>query len=122
MQKELFVETLAEALESAIAQLGGNKRVGTMLWPEKPALEAGKQLANCLHHDHAQKLSLDQIDFIVAKARAKEIHDVHKYLCDTHNYKFEPISKESIKADIQTQINSNLGEIKTLISRLESIK
>lgn len=120
--QELFVESLSDAISNAVNQLGGVKKVGAMLWPEKPIREAGNQLLNCLNAEHAQKLSLEQIDLILIAARKNNVHDVHKYLCDRHGYEFKPITKEAIKLDIQQQLNSTVGEIKSLLDRWEKIK
>ena len=120
--QELFIESLSDAINAAVMQLGGVKKVGTMLWPEKSAREAGSQLLNCLNPDHAQKLSLEQIDFLIDTARKHNCHDIHKYVCDHYGYEFKVITKESIKLDIQQQINVGLADLKGLLDRLEKLR
>ena len=73
-QNQLFIDSLSDALEEIITQLGGYKKVGSMLWPEKTIREAGNQLSNCINPEHQQKLSLDQIDFLLSESRKKNIH------------------------------------------------
>lgn len=118
----MFVDSFSDSIGNAINQLGGPKKVGLMLWPEKSAREAGNQLLNCLNPDHQQKLSLEQIDLIICEARKNSIHDIHKYMCDRYGYEFKPITKESIKADIQKQMNAAITDIRGLLEKWEQIK
>lgn len=121
--QEMFLDSLSDAISDAINQLGGAKRVGTMLWPEKSAREAGNQLLNCLNPDHAQKLSLEQIDFIVGEARKKDVHSVAVYIADKYCYEPpKPITKESLKADIDRQLGNKLSEIEDLVRQLKKLK
>ena len=121
MQQELFNETLSDALHDLINQLGGAKKVGAELWPEKLIRDAGNQLLNCLNSEHAQKLSLDQIDLILTMAKQKNCHTIAKYIGDTYGYKFMPIEPEDEKAELQHAFIKTGEQMTNIIARMEKL-
>ena len=70
-------DTPEEALKAAVSALGGNKKVGVMLWPhmEESPDKAGRKLADLLNEDRDEKPSLDQVVFIFRKAKQVGFHD-----------------------------------------------
>ena len=121
MQQELFNETLSEAFHELINQLGGVKKVGAELWPEKLVREAGNQLLNCLNPEHAQKLSLEQIDLIFLMARQSDCHVIAKYIGDVYGYKFMPIEPEDEKAELQHAYIKATQDLKKIADRMQQI-
>ncbi|GAB2620090.1 hypothetical protein [Novilysobacter erysipheiresistens] len=72
-------ETPEEVLQACVDRLGGNKRVGVMLWPEleeKPDV-AARKLSDHLNENHAAKFSLSQAQFILRRARDVGFHEGH---------------------------------------------
>lgn len=121
MQQKLFNETLSDALYDLVNQLGGAKKVGSKLWPEKMIRDAGNQLFNCLNPEHRQNLSLDQIDLILEMARQENCHTIAKYIGDTYGYKFIPIEPEDEKAELQHAVIKATKEMKIITERMERL-
>ena len=121
MQQELFNETLSDAFQDLINQLGGAKKVGAELWPEKLIRDAGNQLLNCLNPDHAQKLSLEQIDLIFSMAKKESSHVLAKYIGDMYGYKFIPIEPEDEKAELQHAYIKATNQMKQIADRMQQI-
>lgn len=67
-QPALFHETFTEAIEDCVRALGGTKKVGVLLWPEKGVEEARRALLDALNPERAQKLSPDQVLLVLAEA------------------------------------------------------
>ena len=120
-QQALWHSTLSEAVLDAVNALGGAKRVGANLWPSKPVDAAGKQLMRCLDDDRAEKLSLDEIDFILSEARQADCHVIPKYL-ERHGYKFEPVTDEQKAADIMIQLEAMADKAGPLLRQLEALR
>jgi len=109
-QENLFHEDIYDALRTCIQRIGGNKKVGSHLWPEKSPDKAGEMLANCLNRDHAQKLDLEQVLWILREARRKDCHAGMYFITDECDYKQpEPITREKKKVELMERA-SHLGE------------
>ena len=121
MQQQLFNETLTDALTDLVNQLGGAKKVGKELWPEKMVREAGNQLLNCLNPEHAQKLSLEQIDLILSMAKQKNCHTIAKYIGDRYGYKFIPIKPEDEKAELYHAFIKATEDMQVITKRMEKL-
>ena len=121
-QHQLFIESLAESLAELVQQLGGAKAAGLELWPEKTAGEAGKHLLNCLNPDHSQKLSLEQIDFLISRGKQKNAHVVLQYLGKQYGYQITPIEPEDEKAQLQRDYIQAVGVLEELKKRLNKLQ
>lgn len=120
-QHELFIESMSDALSEIVYQLGGAKKVGSMLWPEKTMKASSNLLNDCLNNDNPNKLSLEQIDLLLKEARRLNIHIFAKYIGDTYGYQFTPISPEDEKAELQKQVVKAVNDLKPMITRLEKL-
>ena len=85
-QPNLFFDDLNHALRDLIAALGGAKRVGSNLWPEKTLSAATSYLANCTDANRPEKLSLDQIMWLLKKGRQQDCHVAINYICAAAGY------------------------------------
>lgn len=119
-QNTLFSEDIYSALRACVAALGGNKKVGSELFPEKPIDKAAEYLSSCLSHERHEKLSLDQFMWIVRKARAINCHVAMFYICDDANYERpKPVEPEEELADLQRQLHATAGQLSDLMARFE---
>ena len=57
-----------DSIKAAVTALGGYKKVGYLLWPDKTMRVAGQRLSDCLNEEKADKLSLEEIEFIAEEA------------------------------------------------------
>ena len=121
MQPQLFNETLSEAMQDLIHQLGGPKQVGPVLWPEKDVTDARNALLNCLNPEHQQKLSLEQIDLLLELGRRHNIHSVPKFISDRYDYRIEPITPEEKKNSLQSQFNQKVEEMENILRQFKTL-
>lgn len=69
MQTEMpFFDGPEDALREAVRGLGGPKKVGPTLWPDKSPDAAARSLQDCLNPAREEKLSLSQVMFILRAA------------------------------------------------------
>ena len=120
-QSQLFIDSLAEALDEAISQLGGRKAVGLMLWPEKLATTAGNNLGDCLNPENRNKLSLEQLEFIFSEARKKDVHVIADYFGKRYGYQITPIEPEDEKAKLYRDYIKATEVLSDIATRLEKI-
>jgi hypothetical protein len=120
MQSELFHECLAEALRTAVMALGGFKKVGVTLWPELSAERAGRDLSDCLQPGATRKLSLEQIELIICRAREIQCHAPMAYLSDVADYEPPtPIDPETQVLKEKRELAELLRGVMTRMDRLE---
>jgi len=75
-QEPLFYEDIYDAMRHAVQRLGGAKRVGSQIWPDKSADKAGEYLLACLNRDRAEKLSVEQFLWLRREARRIGCHTI----------------------------------------------
>lgn len=80
MQMPLIVEDFRQALDEIVRALGGHKAAGARLRPELPADKAGAWLLDCLAGERREKLSLEQIEMLLAEGRRAGCHVGMSYL------------------------------------------
>ena len=96
-QNQLFIEDENDAIRQTVAFLGGAKKVGHKLWPDKQPHKAGEHLLNSLNPNHAQKLSWSEALAIVEWGRQEGCHVAMGYIGDRMDYKWEPVHPEEVK-------------------------
>jgi hypothetical protein len=122
-QKALFHESIEDALWAVVEALGGPKKVGAALWPEKTIEDAGKLLRHCLDEDRAEKLSLGQLLWILKEGRKVNSHDAVDYLCQQAGYKEpDPIEPQEEQASLMRDAIAHVKEMKQLVERMEALQ
>lgn len=123
MQLALHHESFAEALGEVVQVLGGYKAAGTMLWPDRAPDEAGRQLRHALAPDRAEKLSLDQLVYLLKLGRAKRAHGAIAYLARECGYQDPvPIEPDDERAMLQRQFVASATELQKLSRRLDGLR
>lgn len=121
-QEELFHEDINAALGHAISALGGNKKVGTQLWPSLTPDQAGKKVSNCLNHDHAQQFHPCDILWILRESRKTGIHSAMAFLAQECGYAApQPIEPEDEAAALMREFNNSVKMQRGILSRLERL-
>ena len=119
-QQPLFSEDIYSALRVCVAALGGNKKVGSELFPEKTIEKAAEYLSSCLSAERKEKLDLDQFMWILRKARAVNCHAAMYFICDDGNYERpKPVEPEEELADLQRQLQQTAGVLADLMAKFE---
>jgi hypothetical protein len=94
MQSELpFYEGPEDALRAAVQALGGAKKVGALLWPERTADAAGRLLLDCLNPARSEKLEMGQLLYILRQARESGVHAPMQWFAAECGYDAKPITR-----------------------------
>lgn len=118
-----FFEDINEALRDTVRQLGGNKKVGSMLWPELPLTQAEGRLRDCLNPDRREKLSPEQVVLLLVEARKAGVHGAMGFLSATAGYEQpRPVSLDEQEADLQSQILEQLQRQQKMLEQLQRVQ
>jgi hypothetical protein len=94
MQSELpFYEGPEDALRAAVQALGGAKKVGALLWPERTADAAGRLLLDCLNPARSEKLEMGQVLYILRQSREAGVHAPMQWFASECGYDAKPITR-----------------------------
>jgi aromatic ring-cleaving dioxygenase len=115
-QQPLFCTSYREALVAAISALGGNKIVGTMLWPSKEADVAADQLAKCLNPKKREKIGPEELAMIRRECRENNIHVLAAWEMQDANY------APPVPIDPETEQDALQREFVDAVDRLEAIQ
>jgi len=121
VQAPLFHEDVYEAMNTVIMALGGSKKVGGMLWPEKKPQQAGELLKTCLNVTRQEKLDPEQVLFLLVEGQKVGCHALAGYMGQCAGYKFIAIEPEDEKAELQKQVVAASQHFSVLIKRLEQL-
>lgn len=122
LQTPLFHEDIYAAIQTVVMALGGSKKVGTGLWPDKPADKAGELLNNCLNRTRPEKLDPEQVLFIAREGRKTGCHAIADYSAADTGYRFMPIEPEDEKAELERQVVNASRLLHDVIGRLERLR
>lgn len=119
-QIPLFVESYEDALRHAINACGGFKRMGSTLWPDKPADEAGRKLADCLNHDKRDKLAPSELSLIRRTARQAGCHVLAAFEAREAGYADpQPIEPEDERASLMREFVHASKVFSTILARMD---
>lgn len=122
MQNELpFFETPEQAIEACINALGGAKKVGPMLWPDKSIDNARTYLLACVNHDRAENLNYSQLIFIFREAKALGFHAGFQWFANEIEYDVRPITKSEEVDRLTGIIEQSTKALAQSISALERL-
>lgn len=93
-QLDLIHETVRDAVRSAIAALGGIKKVAGKLRPSWEADRAQKWLANALDEARPEKLEIEDVIWILREAKAIGFHAAMNYLAAECGYEAKAVEPE----------------------------
>lgn len=121
-QVSLFHESLSDALKEVIQQAGGTKAVANKLWPEKTPDSAHRTLLDCLNENRAEKLSPEQVLFILRIGREVGCHSAVNYMTRESGYSDpQPIEPEDEKAKLMREFITASKAMSALTDRLANI-
>jgi len=121
----LWHEDILDALKADIAALGGPKEVGALLWPEKSVAAARGLLLDCVNPDRSQRLTPDQVSFLIREARNVGSFCTIAYICQSANLTIPtPIEPDDERARLQKEFikaEDKLETIKSQLSRHDNV-
>jgi hypothetical protein len=123
MQAELpFYEGPEDALRAALQALGGAKKVGALLWPDKGVDNAARQLLDCINPARNEKLDLSQVMRVLALAKEEGCHSPFAWLASQIGYDVSPITKADEVDRLTTVVEQSTKTLAVALARLESIQ
>lgn len=119
----LLYEDELDAARDAVKHLGGAKKVGPMVWPDKTPEAASRYLMDCLNGSRAERLSPSQLMLLMRLAREVGFHGLTAYLLREAGYAPPiPVEPQSEADVLSRQLESMLDKASALAGRLERIK
>ena len=104
MQMNLIHESVNDALGTLVAALGGAKKVGLLLWPEKSADAAAGMLRDCLNPTRKERLTPEQTLFLLRLGRQAGCHVAMRYIASECGYTTpDPVEPADEMAELQRQ-------------------
>ncbi len=121
-QPPLFIEDVRTALSDVVRALGGFKKVGAELRPDKAADEAGRWLADCLNKDRRERLDYEQIMWILKEGRKHGCHTAMQFIASESGYTAPtPIDPEDEAAELQRQFMKSVHAQAKIVERMEKL-
>ena len=121
-QPALIVEDFRQALEEIVRALGGHKAAGVRLRPELAADKAGQWLRDCLSADRRERLSLEQVELLLAEGRRGGCHAGMAYLAQATGYA-PPVPQDphDEAAQLQREFIAAVGALAVIQRRLDTL-
>ncbi|KXA71082.1 hypothetical protein [Bordetella hinzii] len=118
----LFYESLTDALRAIIAAAGGTKAVAGQLWPEKTPDAAHRYLLDCLNEARSEKLSPEQVLWLLTLGRKVGCHAGMNFLAREAGYADPaPIEPEDERARLQREYVEAVKGLNRLADRMERL-
>lgn len=115
-------ESVNEALQSAVSSLGGYKKVGPALRPELSTDTAAGWLRDCLNPSRREKLSPEQVLFIVREAGKANIHSLMNFIAFDVGYKATPVAPQTQEAELQQKFVDAVEGLAAIQSQLQRVQ
>jgi hypothetical protein len=110
------------ALIECVRACGGSKQVGPLLWPEKTPEAAQRLILACLNEDRPERLSPEQLAFVLRLAKDRGCHAGMYALCDLVGYSQPtPVEPRDEVAELQRQFIQATEAMQALVARMESL-
>lgn len=125
-QQPLFCEDIYEALRTIAQAYGGpngsgSKKMGSLLWPDKPVDKAAQLWTDCLNRTRAEKLDPEQVILVLKIGREIGCHAGIDFISKECNYRWETIEPEDEKARLLQEVKLLGAELKQCLARLDSL-
>lgn len=117
-----FYEGPEDALRAAVQALGGAKKVGPLLWPDKGVDNASRLLLDCINTSRAEKLELTQIMRIFALAKESGCHGPFAWFAGEVGYDTKPITKAEEVDRLTTVVEQSSKTLAAALATLERIQ
>lgn len=121
-QNQLWHDSFEDALRAVLEAAGGPKAVASEMWPSKPFAEAHRRLLHCLDPERDQKLSLDELRWLIAKGREVGCHTAMAFLARDCGYTDPvPVDPEDERAELQRAFLASMKAQKDILKRMEAL-
>lgn len=123
MQIEMpFFESPEDALKAVIQQLGGIKRVGPKLFPDKTVDAAARYLLDCVNAERAEKLSLTQVMMLLRLAHEAGYHTAFTWLSGEIGYDVKPVTRAEEVDRLTSVVEQSTKTLASALATLERLQ
>lgn len=112
-------DSLNDALKSLVMALGGFKKVGPLLRPEDE--NSDDWLRHCLNGSRREKLSPEQVVFLLREGRRVGFHAVMDYLALNTGYKAQPVDADAQRLALQENIAAGMDLLNKQMAALNRL-
>lgn len=120
-QPQLFYEGVTDALRALIQALGGTKKVGVAMRPDKTADDAGRWILDCLNLDRREHLDPDQVLWLLREGRRIGFHAAMDYFASEAGYTASPVDPEDEVASLQREFIAAAKRQEQIVARIERL-
>lgn len=121
-QLRLVVEGVNDCMVEIVRALGGAKKVGGILWPEKAAEQAHRLLLDCLNPDRPAHLTPEQMVLLLKLSRQAGFHNAKHWLDEETGYTpSEPMEPEDEWAKLQRAYVDSVSLQAKIAERMERL-
>lgn len=121
-QPPLFCDSVYDALGAMVVCLGGPKRVGARLWPDKSARDAGKLLKDCLNPNRKEKLDPAQVVLLFRWSREAGFHVAKHWLdAETGYVPSAPLTAQDEQSQLVAVIETAGATLQNALNALDRI-
>ena len=122
MQMSLIHETVNDAIREAIHFVGGNKKVGALLYPEMPVDQAAGRVRDCLNPDRRELFSPEQVLMIARLAKTAGNNSIMEFMASELGYlKPVAVDPDDEIARLQREFVDATKSLHHMASRIEAI-
>lgn len=117
-----FFDDINDALKDAVRALGGPKKVGVLLWPELDHApeQAANKMRDCLNPERREKLSPQQLLYVMRKAREVGHHSLMGFVATDTGYAVPaPVDPEAVLAESQAEFVESVKRLDQLAKSIE---
>lgn len=123
MQTDLpFYEGPEDAIRAAVQALGGAKKVGSFIWPDKGADTASRHLLDCLNASRPEKMDMRQIMLILRMAKEAGCHSPFNWIAGQIGYDCNPVTKADEVDRLTTVVEQSTKTLAAALQQLERIQ
>lgn len=117
------MDTLNTAIIECVKAIGGSKKVGCKLWPEKMPDQAQRHMLDCLNEDRPQRLTPEQLLVILKMARDCGYHGGVAFVLNSLGYApTHPVEPKDEAADLMRQIVEGQKTMSVLLAKLNIVQ
>lgn len=117
-----FFDSPEDALKAIIQQLGGIKKVGPRLFPDKTVDAAARYLLDCVNSERSEKLALSQIMMLLRMAADAGYHTAFAWLAGDVGYDIKPITRAEEVDRLTSVVEQSSKTLAAALATLERIK
>lgn len=118
----LIHESITDAIRDSVQAIGGNKKLGALMYPDLPVDQAAGRVRDCLNPDRREHFTPEQMMMIARLAKASGNHTIMEFLAIELGYlKPVPIDPENEIARLQREFVQATQSLHNMASRIEAI-